>query len=63
MYFGCRDWHSGIGLDKLGVGVWDPDKIVLVADHYVPAADVQAATILKTTREFATAFSASRRNY
>lgn len=52
-----RIWPA---LDKLGVGVWDPDKIVLVADHYVPAADVQAATILKTTREFATAFGIER---
>ena len=27
-----RIWPA---LDRLGVGVWDPDKIVLVADHYV----------------------------
>jgi 3-isopropylmalate/(R)-2-methylmalate dehydratase large subunit len=52
-----RIWPA---LDKLEVGVWDPDKIVLVADHYVPAADVQAATILKTTREFAAAFGIER---
>ena len=52
-----RIWPA---LDKLEVGVWDPDKIVLVADHYVPAADVQAATILKTTREFAAAFRIER---
>ena len=35
-----RIWPA---LDRLGVGLWDPDKIVLVCDHYVPAADVAAA--------------------
>lgn len=52
-----RIWPA---LDRLGVGVWDPDKIVLVADHYVPAADVAAAQILQTTREFAAAFGITR---
>jgi 3-isopropylmalate/(R)-2-methylmalate dehydratase large subunit len=52
-----RIWPA---LDKLGIGVWDPDKIVLVADHYVPAADVAAATILTTTRDFASAFGIER---
>jgi 3-isopropylmalate/(R)-2-methylmalate dehydratase large subunit len=52
-----RIWPA---LVKLDVGVWDPDRIVLVADHYVPAADVQAATILTTTREFAAAFGIER---
>ena len=45
-----RFWPA---LKKLGVGVWDPDKLVLVADHFVPAADVASAKILQTTREFA----------
>lgn len=52
-----RIWPA---LVKLDVGVWDPDRIVLVADHYVPAADVQAATILTTTRKFAAAFGIER---
>jgi 3-isopropylmalate/(R)-2-methylmalate dehydratase large subunit len=52
-----RIWPA---LDKFDVGVWDPDRIVLVADHYVPAADVQAASILKTTREFAARFGIER---
>ncbi len=52
-----RIWPA---LDRLGVGVWDPDKIVLVCDHYVPAADVAAAKILQTTREFAEAFGITR---
>ncbi len=29
-------------LKELGVGVWDPDKVVVVSDHYVPAVDPRA---------------------
>ena len=43
-------------LKELGVGVWDPDKIVLMTDHFVPAVDPQSAAILKLTRDFATEF-------
>ena len=43
-------------LDDLGVGVWDPDRVILVADHYVPAQDTGAARILQTTRSFAAEF-------
>ena len=43
-------------LKELGVGVWDPDKIVLMTDHFVPAVDPQSAAILKLTREFAVEF-------
>lgn len=43
-------------LKELGVGVWDPDKIVLMTDHFVPAVDAQSAAILKLTREFAEHF-------
>ena len=39
-------------LKELGVGVWDPSKLVVVADHFVPPADAQSAAILKLTREF-----------
>lgn len=40
-------------LERLGVNVWDPKRIVLVSDHYVPAFDEASAAILKLTREFA----------
>ena len=43
-------------LKELGVGVWDPDRIVLMTDHFVPAVDAQSAAILKLTREFAAEF-------
>ena len=43
-------------LEELGARVWDPDRVVLVADHYVPAQDTGAAQILQTTRAFAAEF-------
>jgi 3-isopropylmalate/(R)-2-methylmalate dehydratase large subunit len=27
-------------LERLGARVWDPDKIVVVSDHFVPPNDV-----------------------
>lgn len=52
-----RIWPA---MKELGVGVWDPDRLVLVADHYVPARDVDAATILQTTRSFAAEYGIRR---
>jgi len=52
-----RIWPA---LEKLGVDVWDRDRIVLVCDHYVPANTVAAAEILQTTRNFAKAFGIKR---
>jgi 3-isopropylmalate/(R)-2-methylmalate dehydratase large subunit len=40
-------------LERLGARVWDPDKVVLVTDHYVPAVDLQSAGILSLTRRWA----------
>jgi 3-isopropylmalate/(R)-2-methylmalate dehydratase large subunit len=37
--------------------VFDPNKIVLVNDHFVPAKDVKAAELSKTMREFAHEYS------
>lgn len=39
-------------LDRLGVGVWDPARVVAVSDHYVPAFDAESAAILALTREW-----------
>lgn len=39
---------------RLGIGrVFDPDKIVLVADHFVPNKDIASAGQVKMMREFA----------
>ncbi len=40
-------------LDRLGVGVWDPAKVVIVADHYVPVFDDETRRIQEITRGFA----------
>lgn len=48
---GPRRW--GPKLKELGVGLWDPSKVAIVSDHYVPAVDAESAAILKLTREFA----------
>ena len=42
-------------LDKLGARVWDPDKVVVVSDHFVPAVDMESAEILAMTRRWAQA--------
>lgn len=47
-------------LDRLGRGVWDPGRLVVVSDHYIPGADSTAAAILATTRKFATRFDVPR---
>jgi 3-isopropylmalate/(R)-2-methylmalate dehydratase large subunit len=48
---GPRRWRPR--LEELGVGLWDPDKVVIVSDHYVPAVDAASAQILQGTRKFA----------
>jgi len=39
-------------LDSLGAKVWDPDKYVIVTDHYVPARDPDSRQILRFTRDW-----------
>ena len=43
-------------LTELGVGVWDPEKIVIMTDHFTPAVDAESAAILKLTRDFVAEF-------
>lgn len=40
-------------LERLNAKVWDPAKVVLVSDHYVPAVDAESAAILDLTRKWA----------
>ena len=40
-------------LKNLGVPVWDPDKVVIVSDHYTPPANIKQANIVKFTRDWA----------
>ncbi|MCE2481577.1 MAG: 3-isopropylmalate dehydratase large subunit [Alphaproteobacteria bacterium] len=39
-------------LERLGVGVWDASKVVVVTDHFTPAADAESAAILDLTRRW-----------
>jgi 3-isopropylmalate/(R)-2-methylmalate dehydratase large subunit len=39
-------------LESLGARVWDPSKVVVVTDHYVPAVDAESAAILHLTRKW-----------
>ncbi|MCC5793872.1 MAG: 3-isopropylmalate dehydratase large subunit [Chromatiales bacterium] len=47
-------------LRELGAGIWDPERVVLVTDHFTPAVDAASAAILKLTREFAAEFGIRR---
>jgi 3-isopropylmalate/(R)-2-methylmalate dehydratase large subunit len=47
-------------LEKLGAKVWDPDKVVIISDHYVPAVDAESAAILDLTRKWAAANGIAR---
>ncbi len=42
-------------LEELGAGVWDPERVVVVNDHYVPAVDAESARILDLTRKWVAA--------
>lgn len=39
-------------LEKLGAKVWDPDKVVVVTDHYVPAHDADSQAIVQLARDW-----------
>ena len=39
-------------LERLGASVWDPDKLVVISDHYVPAVDAASTAILDVTRKW-----------
>ena len=40
-------------LEELGASIWDPGKVVLVMDHYVPAEDADAKRIVQIARDTA----------
>jgi 3-isopropylmalate/(R)-2-methylmalate dehydratase large subunit len=40
-------------LKELGAKIWDPSKVVLVMDHYVPAQDADAMQIVQIARDTA----------
>ncbi|WP_236713076.1 3-isopropylmalate dehydratase large subunit [Neomoorella mulderi] len=40
-------------LEELGAKIWDPEKVVVISDHYTPPATIRQADIVKFTREWA----------
>jgi len=40
-------------LERLGAKIWDPDKVVLVTDHYLPASDEESKRIIHIARHWA----------
>jgi 3-isopropylmalate/(R)-2-methylmalate dehydratase large subunit len=39
-------------LEQLSAKVWDPARVVVISDHYVPAVDAESARILQLTRHW-----------
>lgn len=39
-------------LERLGASVWNPDKVVVITDHFVPPVDAMSAAILNLTRKW-----------
>lgn len=39
-------------LERLGVGVWDPDRVVVATDHFVPVIDEETRAIQALTRDW-----------
>jgi 3-isopropylmalate/(R)-2-methylmalate dehydratase large subunit len=40
-------------LESLGASIWDPSRVVLVMDHYVPERDDESRRIVRIAREWA----------
>ena len=47
-------------LERLGAKVWDPDKVVLATDHYLPANDDESRKIIRIARDWAREAGVSR---
>ncbi|MDD4085289.1 MAG: 3-isopropylmalate dehydratase large subunit [Acidaminococcaceae bacterium] len=42
-------------LNRMGAKVWDPDRVIIISDHYTPPASAAQADIVKFTRDWAAA--------
>lgn len=47
-------------LERLQAKIWNPDRVVVISDHYVPAVDAESAGILDLTRKWVKAAGISR---
>jgi 3-isopropylmalate/(R)-2-methylmalate dehydratase large subunit len=39
-------------LERLGAKLWDPDRLVVITDHYLPETDDDSKQILRITRDW-----------
>src|SRR5207253_10867958 len=39
-------------LEQLGAKVWDPSKVVVITDHYLPAYDDESRKIIRIARQW-----------
>ena len=39
-------------LERLGAKVWDPSKVVVITDHYLPAYDEESRKIIRIARDW-----------
>ncbi len=47
-------------IKKLGNQIWDKNKVVIISDHYAPAANISQAEILQFTRNWAKEYGISQ---
>ena len=47
-------------LERLQAKLWNPDRVVVISDHYVPAVDAESAGILDLTRKWVKAAGVTR---
>lgn len=47
-------------IKKLGDKIWDKDKVVIISDHYSPAANITQAEILQFTRNWSREYGISK---
>lgn len=47
-------------LERLQAKLWNPDRVVVISDHYVPAVDAESAGILDLTRKWVKAAGVSK---
>lgn len=47
-------------IGELGDRIWDPDRVVIISDHYTPPASINQAEIVRFTREWAEKYGVKR---
>lgn len=40
-------------MERMGAKIWEPDRVIIISDHYTPPANTKQADIVKFTRDWA----------